>query len=550
MSRILVIGGYGGFGARLCRRLAAAGHALIVAGRSLEKAERFCLGLERAEPLALDRNGDLAPLLARERPALVIDAAGPFQGSGYGVPEACIGAGISYLDLADSRDFVAGIGSLDEAARRAGVAVISGASSAPALTGAVAPRLAEGLDTVSEVEISLSAANRASGGESVVAAILSYVGRPVRLWRGGRWTHAPGWQEMRREDFVFADGTGLRARLVALADLPDCELLPHLLPGKPAVTFRAGTELGFQMRALWLASWPVRWGWASSLAPLRRWLIPLYRKTGTIGGKRSAMNVTLTGRRGREAVERCWTIVAEQGEGLEVPTLAAELLAADILAGRCRAGADTAASLLSLDRFEPALAALPVRTEISERVLPPPLYARALGNGFDALPPAVRRLHDICRDSGARGEGTVERGRNPFARLIGAAMHFPPSGGWPLHVAFRERDGVERWTRDFGGRTFASELSQASAGVTERFGPLRFEFDLPCGPHGLEMRLRRWSALRIPLPLFLAPRISAREWEEEGRFRFEVDVSLPLVGRIVRYSGWLMPTRLAESSDG
>jgi hypothetical protein len=100
---------------------------------------------------------------------------------------------------------------------------------------------------------------------------------------------------------------------------------------------------------------------------------------------------------------------------------------------------------------------------------------------------------------------------------------------------------VERWTRDFGGRTFASELSTARNGVTERFGPLRFEFDVPCGAGGLEMRLRRWSACRIPLPLLLAPRIAAREWEEEGRFRFDVDVSLPLVGRVVRYSGWLVP---------
>jgi hypothetical protein len=542
MSLILVIGGYGGFGARLCRRLAAAGHSLIVAGRSAGRAARLAATLPDARALALDRSGEFGPLLERERPNLVIDAAGPFQGSDYRVPSACIAAAIPYLDLADARDFVCGIGSLDSEARAAGVAIVSGASTSPALTGAIARRLAQGLERVDCVEIALSAANRAAGGDAVVAAALSYAGRPVRLWRGRRWTEAAGWQEMKRVDFKFADGRGgLSGRLVALADLADLELLPALLTGRPAIAFRAGTELGFQMWALWLLSWTVRWGWVKSLAPARRAIVALYRLTGRIGGKRSAMSVTVAGGRGGALVERGWMVVAEQGEGLEIPTLAAELLAADILAGRVEPGARSCESLLTLERFEPLLARLPVRTETVERRLAPPLYARATGEAWAALPAAVRRLHDLSRDGGAAGEGTVTRGRSLPARAVAVAMRFPKSGTWPLHVAFAEADGVERWTRDFGGHVFSSELSRSGQGVAERFGPLRFVFGLPSGPHGLEMRLRRWSLFRLPLPLFLAPQIAAREREEEARFCFEVAVSLPLVGRVIAYSGWLEP---------
>jgi hypothetical protein len=375
----------------------------------------------------------------------------------------------------------------------------------------------------------------------VVAAILSYVGRPVRLRRGGRWSQAWGWQEMRREDFALSDGTTLRGRRVAIADVPDHELLPGMLPGRPAVTFRAGTELGFHMLALWLASWPVRWGWLRSLSGARRWLLPLYQLTSRIGGERSAMNIALTGEAGGRRLERRWTVIAERGEGLEVPTLAAELLAGDMIAGHQPAGARTAASLLTFDRFEPALARLALRCEFAEHQLPPPLYARVMGAAFDRLPPSVRRLHDVCRDSGAQGEGRVERGRGLLARTLASAMRFPPEGLWPLHVAFAEERGVERWTRDFGGHRFASELGAKGGRIVERFGPLRFAFDLPSGPHGLEMRLRGWSAFGLPLPLALAPRIEAREWEAEGRFRFAVTASLPLVGEIVRYSGWLIP---------
>ena len=69
---------------------------------------------------------------------------------------------------------------------------------------------------------------------------------------------------------------------------------------------------------------------------------------------------------------------------------------------------------------------------------------------------------------------------------------------------------------------------------------MRFAFALPAGPGGLEMRLCHWSVFRVKLPRFLAPRIAAREWQDkEGRFRFDVAVAMPLVGEVVRYSGWL-----------
>jgi len=326
MKRVLVIGGYGGFGARLSRRLAEAGFHVLVAGRNGKKAARFAATLPGAEPVVADRGADLAPVFDACRPDLVIDAAGPFQASAYGVPLACIAARIPYLDLADARGFVTGIGALDEAARPAGVAVIAGASTAPALTGAVARHLAAGLDRVDKVDIALSASNRATAGASIAAAILSYVGRPVRLWRGGRWTQGHGWQELRRER-LRAGGFALPPRWVALIDVPDHDLLPAMLPGRPALAFRAGNEFGFQMLFLWLASWPVRWGWMRSLSGAARWLLPLQRLTLWAGSDRSGMSVTLTGRRGEVAVERRWTLVAVDGDGPEIPTLAAAMLA-------------------------------------------------------------------------------------------------------------------------------------------------------------------------------------------------------------------------------
>jgi hypothetical protein len=287
---------------------------------------------------------------------------------------------------------------------------------------------------------------------------------------------------------------------------------------------------------LWLASWLVRWGWIASLDRAARWLIPLQRLTRRIGSDCSAMSVTLRGGQ----VERNWTLVASRGDGPEIPIFAAAILAGEILAGRIAPGARDAAGLLTLDQFEPLFAPLAMNHETREREAIP-LYARAMGARFDALPAAVRAMHEVNGEGGAAGEGSVKRGSHPLARLIGGIMRFPPEGDYPVHVGFAERDGKERWTRDFGGHRFASELSQAGDGVAERFGPLRFVFDLPADETGLRMALRGWTIFGIPMPRVLGPRIEAREWQEGGRFCFEVEVCLPLIGPVVHYQGWLDP---------
>ncbi|RYD83983.1 MAG: DUF4166 domain-containing protein, partial [Sphingomonadales bacterium] len=115
----------------------------------------------------------------------------------------------------------------------------------------------------------------------------------------------------------------------------------------------------------------------------------------------------------------------------------------------------------------------------------------------------------------------------------------PPTGEYPVRVSFAEHAGKERWTRDFGGHCFTSELSQAGQRVAERFGPLRFIFDLPSDGEGLRMALMDWTLFGVPMPRFLGPRINAREWVAEGRFHFEVTVRMPVIGDVVHYTGWL-----------
>ncbi|WP_199553288.1 saccharopine dehydrogenase NADP-binding domain-containing protein [Sandaracinobacteroides hominis] len=70
MSLILLLGGYGGFGGRIAHRLAAAGHEVLVAGRSPDRAQAFCAGTPRLSPIVVDR-AQTAEALRVYRPDLL-----------------------------------------------------------------------------------------------------------------------------------------------------------------------------------------------------------------------------------------------------------------------------------------------------------------------------------------------------------------------------------------------------------------------------------------------------------------------------------------------
>lgn len=357
VSRILVIGGYGGFGAAISEALATEGHEVLVAGRSLIRAEAFCAGRAGLIPFQLDRAA-IFNALVEQRPCIVVDASGPFQAMDYTVPRACIAAKVAYSDIADSSDFVCGIAALDAEARAAGVPVISGASSVPALSGAVIRMLAAGMSEVSAVELAISASNRASAGPAVAAAILGQVGQPMALGCNDGTRVAYGWQEPQRLSFAVPEAAPLAGRKVYLVNVPDICLVPARLPGKPMVTFRAGTELGFQNWMLWLLSWPVRWRWTASLAPLARWLAPLQRLTARLGSERSAMMVRIFGLTGDQRIERRWALIAESGDGLRIPALTVPPLIDRILAGEIAPGARDAGEVLDLAAYQPGFSRL------------------------------------------------------------------------------------------------------------------------------------------------------------------------------------------------
>lgn len=554
--KVLVVGGYGVFGGRLARLLADEPRlTLLLAGRSEARARAFCDSLESRSTLIswrFDRDGDLDAQLAAAAPDLVVDASGPFQAYGerpWRLAQACIAAGVPYLDLADGSDFVAGIGALDAAARARGVFVLSGVSTCPALTAAVVRRLTDGWSTVTSIKAGIAPTPWAGLGLSVVRAIAGYAGRPVPLLMFGKPSTGTALVWTRNRTVAPPGEIPLRVRHFSLVDTPDLRVLPPLYPGLQHIWFGAGPTPEILHRALNGMARLVELGLLPTLrplAPLFHWAINRLRW----GEHRGGMFVAVAGRdAGGQAVRRSWHLVAEGDDGPFIPSIPASLVIRRLLEGRSPApGARPATGELELADFEARFATLAIRAGVRDEVAAgEPVYRQVMANAYDAMPPAWRAVHDLREgELTVAGRASVTRGRSLPARLAGAIIGFPKAGeDVPVSVAFTRMGRAEVWRRTFAGKAFASRQEPGRGRsrhlVVERFGPFAIAMAPVVREGRMSLIIRRFTVFGLPLPLWLGPTTTAEEDVVDGRFRFDVEIGHPWTGLIVRYRGWLAP---------
>jgi uncharacterized protein DUF4166/saccharopine dehydrogenase-like protein len=554
--QVLILGGYGTFGGRLARLLAdEAQLTLIIAGRSAAKATAFAAALAasaRIVPLAFDRDGDVEPQLRAAAPDIVVDASGPFQAYGadpYRVVEACIALGLDYLDLADGSDFVAGIARFDAAARERGVFALSGASTCPVLTAAAVRRLARPGDVLETIAAGIAPSPYAGLGLNVVRAIASYAGKRVALRRDGR--AAFGHALIDSTCFTIAPPGALpldRIRF-ALVDVPDLCVLPALWPSLESVWFGAGAVPAMLHRGLSALAWLVRLRLLPSLTPLAK-LFHFAMNRLRWGEHRGGMFVSVSGRdSGGAGFARSWHMVAEGDDGPFIPSMAAAAILRHLIAGkRPRSGARAAVYELELGDYEAQFASRRIASDVrgdTAALKSALLFQRILGSAFDRLPEAVRTLHSRVPQRW-EGMAAVERGSSIVVRLLAALFGFPRAAeAVPIAVDIGQHDGTEHWRRSFGGRDFSSHLSAGRGRyerlIVERFGPFAFGIALVLDGSTLRYVVRRWSVCGVPLPSAWAPGGVTREFDDAGRFGFDVEIRHRIIGLIVRYKGWLAP---------
>lgn len=179
-----------------------------------------------------------------------------------------------------------------------------------------------------------------------------------------------------------------------------------------------------------------------------------------------------------------------------------------------------------------------------------PLFRRVLGDRFDRLPRPIREMHDLAVASVSEGVSEITRGRSVPARMIGWIARLPAAGSdIPVTVHFLPGNGAEQWRRSFGPSKFQTTLEASDrleGHLIERLGPIGFLLEIPADDRGLAMIMRGMTVFGLTMPRILWPRIAAFERVVDGLFAFDVSVSVPICGFVIRYRGRLRSPQAAR----
>jgi len=370
MSQILILGGYGNFGSRISAALVKDNFSIIISGREREKAEalRDQLKKEKAgnliEIAVFDANKELDKQLDNLKPAVVINTVGPFQSADYSIAEICIKHNIHYIDLADARDFVVGITSLDSLAKRNNVIVVSGASTVPALSSAVLEYYKNNFSIMDSLVYGISPGQKSPRGLATAKSILTYLGKPLKPWGRNHQTGF-GWQDVYRQEYPE-----LGKRWMANCDVPDLDLFSNAY-GLKNIRFSAGMENSVLHLGMCVMSYFVRMGLPLNLSKHTKFLLSLSHIFDVFCTTSGGMHMLIKGiDKKRKPIEVKWFIIARDNDGPQIPCIPAIILSKKIIRGElCRSGAMPCVGMITLDEYMRELEGLSVKVH-SNLILP------------------------------------------------------------------------------------------------------------------------------------------------------------------------------------
>ncbi len=176
----------------------------------------------------------------------------------------------------------------------------------------------------------------------------------------------------------------------------------------------------------------------------------------------------------------------------------------------------------------------------------PNAVLRWFGPNFAQLHPLLQALH---RHGGRlRGDVSVLRGRG-LAGWIGARLlrrlGLPPGHEQvPFEVEIRHVGEVLHWDRRFGEQAWLRSQFRPIGRWPEGYwientGAVRLKLTVDVIDGGWYWRCLGVRLGGLPLPLWLFPRTTAYKRIENGRYAFCVCFDLPMLGRVLEYSGRL-----------
>jgi uncharacterized protein YbjT (DUF2867 family) len=362
MNQVLILGGYGNFGARIAAALVKYNISIIIAGREKQKAQTLRNqlnkgGKENSIAIAsFDANKELGKQLDILKPTVVINTIGPFQTADYSIANTCIQHHIHYIDLADARDFVTGITHLNAFAKEKNALVVSGASTVPGLSSAVLDHYKNDFATIDSLIYGISPGQKAPRGLATTESILTYLGKPLKPWANQLKTYF-GWQDIYRQEYPE-----LGKRWMANCDIPDLDLFPNIY-GLKHIRFSAGMENSTLHLGMWIISYLVRIGLPLNLPKHAKFLLSVSHIFDSFGTTSGGMHMLIKGTNKQgKPLEIKWFIIAKDNDGPQIPCVPAIILSKKIIQGTLHTtGAKPCIGMITLDEYMKELQAFSIK---------------------------------------------------------------------------------------------------------------------------------------------------------------------------------------------
>jgi saccharopine dehydrogenase-like NADP-dependent oxidoreductase len=313
---IVVFGGYGVFGSLVAKELA--GLPLRIAGRDGERAARFAsaLGGLGGEGMAADVSDPTSCARALEGARVAVSCAGPFGDLTFALPEACLAAGVHYVDIADDRGWFARLRGMGERFRSAGLTAACGCSTLPGISGALALVAAERLREVRRARVTLFIGNANPKGTAAVESAAAQLGRRFEAPQG-TLIGLRG-----REVVDLPPPFGPRA--VHDFDSPELDLFPDLIGAH-----EVRVKVGFESRMATASLAAMSWLGPELGVPLSRAILPMARVASRFGHSGGYVKVELAGPDG----ERSDAWIGSAREGQRMAALPAAFVARGLYEG-------------------------------------------------------------------------------------------------------------------------------------------------------------------------------------------------------------------------
>jgi len=172
-----------------------------------------------------------------------------------------------------------------------------------------------------------------------------------------------------------------------------------------------------------------------------------------------------------------------------------------------------------------------------------------MGEAWFRLAPPVQVLHGSSGQTRFRGSFNVRRSPCPLLNTLMKSMALPDAGSSvPLTLVISAAGEGETWHRTFAGNPFITEqvaadsrrIRESVAGGYLWFRPAEDAGSLVFDQVACAARL---GPLTIPLPAWLAPRVTVREEAVAGKpgVHATVRVAHPWFGLLIEYEGYVEP---------